>query len=214
MPAAITILYEDQRGATKGFGLHAFVKACVLDVINGERRHVETALDDARPLKGVTNVLHACRVDIDLIAADGRSVVAVIDDDAIRHHLKLPRDASDARVEQEIKKGSRAPAQLSIVLLKRNTESVLEAAATCDPTLDAERLVRAIEQKDLLERDTLFAELSRERARPIRDCILGRMPSLRALVDLLGGMLTGAVPAPRGAPAAPAGKRKKPSRSR
>ena len=187
--AAITVLYEDKRGPRQGFGLHMLVKACVFDAMNGERHRVEGMLSDHRPLKGVQALLKACREDIDLIAADGRSVVAVIDDDAIREQLKLPRSATDAQVEREIRKGCKAPDRLLIVLLKKNMESVIEAAAACDPGIDAERIDRAIRHKELLERDAILTELSRERARPLRDCVLGKVPSLRVLVDLLSRAL-------------------------
>jgi len=201
MPA-VTILYEDQRGHQRQFGLHELVKACVFDAVNGDRRRVEGMLADARPLKGVQNVLRACREDIDLIAADGRSVVAVVDDDVIRKHLGLPGDAADAAVEQAIKKGSRAPERLFVALIKQNTESVLAAAAACDPSLDAKRVERAVRHKDLLVRDAILVDLSRERARPLRECVLGRMPSLRGLVVILVCVL-GASPAPAAPPAAP-----------
>lgn len=201
--AAITVLYEDQRGPRQGFGLHALVKACVFDAVNGERHRVEGMLSDHRPLKGVQALLKACREDIDLIAADGRSVVAVFDDDAIREQLKLPHTATDAQVEREILKGCRAPAQLLVVLLKRNMESVIVAAAACDPGLDAKRIDRAVKHKELLERDAILIELSRERARPVRDCMLGKMHSLQALIALLSRtLLTGSAveaPPPAGA---------------
>jgi hypothetical protein len=188
----VTVLYEDQRGPRQGFGLHAFVKACVFDAINGERHRVEGMLD-GRPLKGVQAVIKACREDIDLIAADGRSVVALVDDDAIRDQLKLRHSASDAEVDLEIRKGCRAPERLTVVLLKRNMESVILAAAACDPGLDAGRIDRAVRHKELLERDAILTEFSRERARPLRDCVLGKGPSLRSLVDLLSRAL---LPAP------------------
>jgi hypothetical protein len=184
----VTVLYEDQRGPRQGFGLHSFVKACVFDVINGERHRVEGMLD-GRPLKGVQAVIKACREDIDLIAADGRCVVALLDDDAIREQLKLRRTASDAEVDLEIRKGCRAPDRLTVVLLKRNMESVILAAAACDPGLDAKRIDRAVKYKELLERDAILIEVSRERARPLRDCMLGRVPSLQMLVALLSRVL-------------------------
>jgi hypothetical protein len=157
----------------------------VFDAINGDRHRVEAQLEDGRPLKGVHNVLRAVREDIDLIAADGRSVIAVIDEDAIRGQLKLPASADENRVIQAILSGSRVPERVFVVLLHRNMESVLEAAAVCDPTIDADRLDRAVHQKDLLERDALLVALSRERGRPARECILGRMPSLKKLVDIV-----------------------------
>ena len=195
----ITILYEDQRGPTRGFGLHALVKACVLDRIGrinrigragDDRRAIEEALADHRPMKGVEKVLAACRDDIEDIACDGRSVIAVFDDDAIRRCLKLPAGAPAARVEQHIRKGCKAPDALTIVLLQRNAESVLQAIRDCAPGLDAARLDRAIRQKDLLARDAVFAAVSRDAMRPTRDCILARVPSLEALVRVLCDKLT------------------------
>lgn len=148
--AALTFLYEDQRGPRQGFGLHALVKACVFDAFNGERHRVEAMLGDHRPLKGVQNLLKACREEIGLIAADGRSVIAVFDNDQIRRQLKLPRAAGDDHVEREIRKGCQTPGLLVVVLLKENMETVLEAAAACDATLDAKRIERAVRHKDLL----------------------------------------------------------------
>jgi hypothetical protein len=195
IPARVTILYEDQRGDTKGFGLHAFIKACVFDAMNGERHTIEGALKDGRPLKGAGNLLRACRDEIDLIAPDGRRVVAVFDDDKIRGQLKLPRSASAERVHKEILKGCRAPKQLAVILLKDNMESVIDAAGLCAPTIDKKRIERASKDKDLLERDAILIELSRERERPARACILEKMPSLAALIDLLCEALRAA---PRG----------------
>jgi hypothetical protein len=164
-------------------------------------------LGDHRPLKGVQNLLRACREDIDLIAADGRTVVAVVDNDEIRRQLKLPHAATDEHVEREIRKGCRAPERLLVVLLKENMESVLKAAAACDPGLDVKRMERAVRHKDLLERDAILMELARERARPLRDCVLRKVPSLQALVDLIGQTLGLLEAPPRVTPAVPAGKR-------
>ncbi len=190
--ALVTLLYEDQRGDTQGFGLHALVKACVFDAMNGERHSIEGALKDGRPLKGAGNLLRACREDIDLIAPDGRRVVAVFDDDKIRGQLKLPRSATAERVHKEIRKGCKAPEQLDVILLKDNMESVIDAAGLCAPAIDKKRIERASKDKDLLERDAILIELSRERERPARACILEKMPSLAALIDLLCGTLRAA----------------------
>lgn len=206
MSHPVTILYEDQRGPRQGFGLHALVVACVFDVIDGEHRHVEDRLSDARPLKGVQNVLRACCEDIDLLAADGRFIVAVMDDDAIRQALKLPEEAGEETVVRTIARRSRSPERLCVTLLHRNTESVLEAAAQCDRTLEAGRLERAIVRKDLLERDAIFLMLSRQRARAARDCILGRMPSMKRLVDVVIACLRGERAGDR-APARPTKRR-------
>jgi hypothetical protein len=182
----VCVLYEDQRGPTRGFGLHELVKACVSDALpDPPRWKVNAALADCRPLKGDTKLLEACRRDVDLIASDGRAVVAVFDNDKIRELLRLPANASDVRVVQAILKGGTVFERLFIVLLKQNMESVIAAAAQCDKSLSQERIKLAVRHKDPLERDAILTELSSERNRPIRECMLDKVPSLRTLVDLL-----------------------------
>jgi hypothetical protein len=212
---SVTILYEDQRVPRRGFGLHALVTACVFDLVDGERYLVEGRLRKYRALKGVSNVLKMCREDFELLAADGGYVIAVIDGDAIRREIKLPPSASRTDVERTIKKGCPTPDRLFIAVLERNTESVLEAAAACDPSQDAARMDRAVRHKDVLARDAILTELARERARAQRDCILGKMPSLKALVDVLASMLLPGKPSAKAAtPQAspPARKPRKPRR--
>jgi hypothetical protein len=91
----VTVLYEDKRGVSQGFGLHTLVKACVFDAINGDRVWIERdALKDCRPYNGDGNLLRGCREDADLIAADGRTIVAVFDDDGVRRlHRRGPGGA-------------------------------------------------------------------------------------------------------------------------
>jgi len=182
----VCVLYEDQRGPRQGFGLHTLVKACVSDALAEQPRHlIEKALSDYRPLKGYANLLKACREELDLISSDGCPVVAVFDNDQIRRLLKLPANAPDERVIQEIRKGGSKPDRLFIVLLKQNLESVLHAAHECDPSMDPKRIELATGKKDLLERDALLASLTSERLRAIRDCILQKLPSFQMFVELL-----------------------------
>lgn len=184
------VLYEDQRGPTRGFGLHELVKACVRDALkDSSRREVDGALDDCRPMKGMPKLLKACRQDIDLIAGDGRSVVAVFDNDEIRGDLKLPRSATDETVIQRIREGGKHSDRLFIVLLKQNMESVIHAVRQCDGSIDPKRLDSAL-KKSMLDRDALLNGLTVELKRPIRDCIQEKMPSFRALVELLCRELT------------------------
>src|SRR5262249_39883913 len=114
------------------------------------------------------------------------------------------------RVEEEIKKNCRAPQRLFVVLIKKNTESVIEAAAVCEQSLDPAQVERAIKHKRLLDRDAIFIALSRERARPQRDCVLGRMPPLPPAVELLARILGApAGPEPPAGPAPPSRPRKR-----
>ncbi|HZI15030.1 MAG TPA: hypothetical protein VE153_31960 [Myxococcus sp.] len=182
----VCVLYEDQRGPGQGFGLHELAKACVSDAFPAtEHPHIKEALGDCRPQKGDGNLLKACREDLDGIANDGRPVVAVFDNDKIRRLLQLSAKAPDARVEQEIRKGGPKSDRLFIILLKQNMESVLKAAHECDPSIDPERIKLATQKKDRLERDAILNRLTGEQYRAVRDCILGKLPSFRAFVDLL-----------------------------
>lgn len=182
----VCVLYEDRRGPEQGFGLHLLVKACVSDALADQPRYViEKALNDCRPLRGDGNLLKACREELDLIASDGRPVVAVFDNDKIRRLLKLPAKASNERVIQEILKGGSASRQPSIILLEQNMESVLHAARACDPTIDPKSIALATEEKDRLERDLIFARLTSGQLKAIRDCIRQKMPSFQRLVEVL-----------------------------
>jgi hypothetical protein len=151
--------------------------------MGGGRHQLELALRDGRPLKGAPKVLAACRDDLTDLVADGRTVIAVFDDDKIRSLLQLPPGASDERVEQAIRAAPSASGALVIVLLKRNLESVIAAVRHCAPELDPARVERALKHKDLLARDTVLIAVSRAAMQRVRACILEQVPSLQTLVD-------------------------------
>jgi hypothetical protein len=121
---------------------------------------------------------------VDDIAADGRPVVAVFDNDRIRRLLKLPATATDTRVLQEILKGTTSD-RLHVILLNRNMESVIKAAHECDPSIGQERVELALKKKDRLERDAILTRLTGPQFRSVRDCIRDKLPSFQALIDLL-----------------------------
>lgn len=181
----VCVLYEDQRGPQRSFGLHELAKACVRDRLEARPRHeIDQALNDCRPLRGDSNVLKKLHEDVDNIAADGRPVVAVFDNDRIRRLLKLPAKATDAQVLQEIRKGTSSD-RFHVILLNRNLESVIKAAHECDPSISQERLDLAIKKKDRLERDAILAGLTGAQFRAVRDCIREKLPSFQELVDRL-----------------------------
>jgi hypothetical protein len=179
----VCVLYEDSRGPRKGFGLHALVTACVFDAANGERHKLEKALE-GRLQKGAPALLKVCRDDLDSLARDGRAVIAVFDNDRIREQLQLRKNATEAQVETAIRKGT-SSTRLSIVLLKQNVESVLKAAKECDPVIDDEQFEQAVRHKKLLDRDAILQNMSRQQARALRDCVLGKNASLQRLIHLI-----------------------------
>lgn len=181
----VCVLYEDQRGPQRSFGLHELAKACVRDRLEPQPRHeIDQALNDCRPLRGDSNVLKKFREDVDNIAADGRPVVAVFDNDRIRRLLQLPAKATDAQVLQEIRKGTSSN-RLHVILLNRNMESVIKAAHECDPSISQESVDLAISNKDRLERDVILTRLTGAQFKVVRDCIREKLPSFQELVDLL-----------------------------
>jgi hypothetical protein len=189
----IVILYEDQRGPTKDFGLHKLVEACVFDVIHGERHLLGRALE-GRPMKGDSQLLKSCREDVADISPGGHPVFAVFDNDKVRRLLKLPREADEETVVQAIKKGATAPDQLAIVLIEKNMESVVEAAGACDPSLGAGILDDALRKKNLAARDIVLKEPAKGGKRSVRDCILDKVPSLKRLIDQCASCLIQGAP--------------------
>ena len=182
-PLAV-ILYEDNRGAEKGFGLHALVVACVADDLDVETFTLTKKLD-GRPMNGVANIVRSCRRDVHRLAPRGQIVFALIDNDRIRDHLSgVDARAENSVVERVIKSQSDAPAQLEVFLLEKNTETVIEAAKRCDPSLPEDAVVQAL-RKNLAQRDRIFNNVARGRARAIRDCIRGSVPALHRLVIAL-----------------------------
>ena len=184
----VTVLYEDQRGPRKGFGLHELVKACIFDVVDGDRVLFEKALVDARPLKGSSSLLRACIKDLHDIARDGRQVVAVFDEDKIRNLLNLSTTATEEEVVAAIASRSSDPSSLHVVLLVRNQESIVGAVAACDPEVDPASKTLAL-GKSLNERDKVLKAASRAAKKPVRECVLQRVPSFRVLCDRIRAAL-------------------------
>jgi hypothetical protein len=140
--------------------------------------------------------LHAVQNDLPNIAADGRPVIAIFDNDRIRELLGLPNNSSDDEVCAEIQSG--CATQLHVVLLKENTESILQAAEVCAKktgvTLDPEMLRQAIVKKEPPARDALFYRISKAEYRELRDCIRERMVSLTPLIEHLARILPNVFP--------------------
>jgi len=180
----VTILYEDQRGPSKGFGLHRFGVACVFDEVDGERHKVEKLLEDFRPLKGNSKLLRAVQEDIGGISFDGRPVVAVFDDDKARKLLQIPMEATDEEVVEELR--SRCPREdvIAIILLKRNIETVIKQIRQAGLSVGEDLLRRALD-KELIARDAVFSMASKDINRGVRRRVIESNESLRELVKRL-----------------------------
>ena len=186
-PLAV-ILYEDNRGAEKGFGLHALVLACVADELGVEMFTLARKLD-GRPMNGVANLVRSCRRDIHRIAPHGQMVFALIDDDRVRDHLPgVDVPAGGEIVARAIKSQSDAPEQLEVFLLVKNTETVIEAAKECDRSLPDDAVAQAL-AKNLAQRDRILNNVARTGIRAVRDCIRGKVPALHQLVAALSAVV-------------------------
>lgn len=193
MTRPVTVLYEDQRGPTKGFGLHELVWRCVYDDIDHDEWACQRALD-ARPLKGVSKVLRACRDEAASISSDGRQIVAVVDDDAIRRELRLPRDATSEQVAKVVCEGSTAPEKVRVAVLVDNAESVIAAAAACDPAIDRSSVEIALRKgRGALEARDAVLTVVAWGAPSVRACVRSRLPSFDELVRLLDPLVRSAV---------------------
>ena len=179
----MTILYEDQLdGDLRGYGPHALVTQCLADRRGFERWVLKPRLDSL-PRKGNGNVLRDCRQNFRRLSSRG-PVFAVYDDDKIRELIKLPHQACKTQVTAYLRKDCAAAESLVIVLLERNLETVIETIFAIEPNIRPEEVrVRAIEQKNLTDRDTIFKAAAAPDKRRLRDDLLERMPSLRRLVE-------------------------------
>lgn len=191
MTSLAVILYEDERGPQREFGLHMLILACVADDLGRDPYEIKKWFEP-RPMNGVNKVLESCRRDVRRIAARGERVFALIDDDHVREHVPGMDARADApAVEAAIKASSNAPEQLEVILLHKNTESVVEAAKLCDPSLP-DTTVREALRKDRVQRDRIFHRVALG-AREFRTCIRGKIPAIEKLVELLVAITRGTI---------------------
>lgn len=106
-----------------------------------------------------------------------------MDGDRIASFMNLSRNAADPEVIAKIKEKCPSPDRLSVVVIRKNIESLIEAARECRAGISEEQVKKAVEKKDLEERDIVFHQLAKPDRRDLRDCILRKVPSFRAAVD-------------------------------
>jgi hypothetical protein len=177
------LLYEDQHGPTKQFGLHKFIMRCVCDEcgVAPEQQYKVFGSVEERPMKGDSKVLRALWNDLPNIAAKGEMVIAILDNDKIREALGLAKQAPDDKVCETILAKCAGP--VHIVLLKENTESILRAARECGGVNDTDLFERAVTAKEPPARDIIFGNISKLAAKNIRDCIRDKIGSLGPLIN-------------------------------
>lgn len=185
------VLYEDQR-LGKRFGPHELLCGLVADEI-GRPQHSVAGSVREWPLKGNGTLLKALRDPSRWrsIAKGPAPILAIVDSDSIRNHIGTKK-TSNREVEELIQATCLEPKRLTVILLERNLESVMEAIAECDTerNLDTDSVARA-SGKDRHARDEVLLKLgTRAEHRHIRDCVKARITALaratRFLVEVLG----------------------------
>jgi hypothetical protein len=173
----VVILYEDQAGPRKEFGLHNLVTSMVNDQLgNSFWRLRKEALGDGRPSKGNTKLLKklADPKELTRMMGGGRPVIAVFDAD------------EPPFTEQELAEYRSTNSLLHIVLLDRNLETIIRAAADCEPELPSSLVTSAVRHKDHNARDRILNQIAiDEHRRDVRRCIGDKVPSLRSLCELV-----------------------------
>ncbi len=174
------VIFEDQRGPVRGSPLADLLAAFVADKRGLSQSSAIKALIDVRLRKGNANVLKDCH-DVERIASHGEAVIAVFDDDKVRKLLGTPRATAQVVIAR-IKSKCPRPDLLTVVLLSKNLESALEAARHCGVFKGNEDVwTRAVDRKELAARDRILSAVAWG-GQDVRDCVLGRMASLAALV--------------------------------
>jgi hypothetical protein len=191
----VTILYEDSRDLkTKGFGLHALIKQCVCDVLGKSSWDIPDSELDGNPKNGVSKLRDECRRNMRRFAARSGVAFAVYDDDKIREEIGLPPIACKRDVVKELKDGCDSPDKLHVVLLQRNTESVLHALREIATSLATDSdWDEAINRKRTAQRDAIFnAAASPEPSRClIRKNLRAMVPSFDRLIMHVARALEG-----------------------
>lgn len=153
---AAVVLYENHRDQAKNFGLHELVLSCIHDRLGehaGSRYELREIIVGI-PRHGNAKLRKSCQKDLTRIARGGEQVVAVYDDDRVRRLLGLPADVPGADVVQKLKDECPLPEVLTVILLRRNLETVLRAAGRC-ARIDDESLQEAL-GKNLEARDAIL----------------------------------------------------------
>ena len=168
----VPILYEDDRGEVREFGLHALIVACVADVWGSEHWQLRGHFT-AIPKKGDSKLLAACRDDVPLMP--NAVIFAIFDADKL--HRLLFDSGRPSNDELLARLRERCPdARLELMLLSENTETVVDAVAD---SLGEER-----PGKDKLLRDRLLNRAAHG-SRSVRDQVREAVASFDVIVTTI-----------------------------
>ena len=171
------VLYEDQLCGEKpkSYGPHVLALACVADRRACDRWNIGRQID-GRPCKGNAKLRWQVAQNAGRLTRACHQVVAVFDDDKVRGCYGLHASECRPAVLQAIKGQASAP--ITVVLLERNMESLVDACCRClrRTPPDGKPTPR--------ERDAILHDAANA-GRSVRDAILADMTSFERLVSVL-----------------------------
>lgn len=172
------VFYEDQEvpGLVANFGPHRLLCACVADQVGIEARELQSVMISCKPCHGATKQVTALITGAPQLLKTN-AVFAVFDADEI--HAQLHVAAEEDAVKAIYARG--VPSGVRILLLDRNTESVLQAFLGCEHQAGGTGPV-VLPKKKPAKRDAILNRAA-DGARTLRDCVLDKVPSFKAIVD-------------------------------
>jgi hypothetical protein len=178
----VKILYEDQAaGMVNEYGPHKLVCWLTWDRTHATGGTIEFHELRRRligyPRKGVDKVRAACQYELADLANDGSLVIALVDNDRIRRHLKLPQDACRSVTTAELRKGCEPADRLRVVLLYDKMESVVDAV------IAEMGLAKLGAKPSPIQRDAILGRACGIGQENVRRAVAARVASLAYLVD-------------------------------
>lgn len=171
----VTILWEDERGPTQGFGPEILLIQCVKDRL--PERHAQVKrLISSTPQKGVSNLLKTLRNNWRKLADNG-PVYAVIDRDKIHRELPGQTPTCLTGMRNHILASEEERRAVDLVFLIENVESLIAAMCTAlEQPVPSSKPTPA-------ERDRYFAMLTWDAPPQKREEALKLCPSFARLVE-------------------------------
>jgi hypothetical protein len=169
------VFYEDQEvpGLVANFGPHRLLCACVEDLVGIDARELQKDLIACKPCRGVTKQVTALIIGAPQLLKSNKAVFAVFDSDKVHEQLHIGPDDDPVKAMHD--RG--VPPEVRILLLNQNTESLLQAVLGCEGAGPVE-----LPKKKPAKRDAILNRAA-DGARTLRDCVIGKVPSFKTIVD-------------------------------
>ena len=191
----VTVLYEDRRGDDNAFGLHDFVCQCVIDRLGWTSKtfyDLRKSVIQGVPAGGDSNLRKKCRQDLKTLADRNVRVFALYDEDKAARLVNLAGKPCRQLICEQLSAGCEPAEKLDVVLLRRNTETVIEVIrdsglTRIQPAVFAEALQKRRNSRSM--RDRIFSRCARELTTEARSQLLSRLPDIDRLVRRVAACL-------------------------